>query len=127
MRAENTIQVSREKAPASARIFAAAFVGFCLTAAALVGSFPLQLSLITIFLFAGVHNFFEFRYFIARMPRRWGKSKTFYAAGIGGVLLTLAYLAIYFFFDNWLTTRDVYFAFAVAHVLAEFPFLVEML
>jgi hypothetical protein len=28
---------------------------------------------------------------------------------------------------NYTMTRDVYFAFAMAHVLAEFPFLVKML
>ena len=67
-----------------------------------IGSFPLQASIITIFLFAGVHNFFEFRYFAARMPVRWGKSKLFYAVGIGGViLLTAIYLSIYFS-SGWL-------------------------
>ena len=28
---------------------------------------------------------------------------------------------------DYMTTRDVYFAFAMAHVLAEFPFLIKML
>jgi hypothetical protein len=28
---------------------------------------------------------------------------------------------------NYVTARDVYFAFAMAHVLAEFPFLIKML
>lgn len=87
----------------SSQIFAAAFLAFCAAAAALIGSFPLQLSIVTIFLFAGVHNFMEFRYFAARMPARWGKSKTFYAVGIGGVIaLASAYLSIYFLYDNWL-------------------------
>ncbi|MDQ3800360.1 MAG: hypothetical protein M3384_12990 [Acidobacteriota bacterium] len=91
----------------SARVFAFAFLTFCAFAAALVGSFPLQLSIITIFLFAGVHNFMEFRYFVARMPLRWGKSKTFYAVGIGGVLvLTFVYLSIYFLYDNWLWSLE---------------------
>ena len=86
----------------NAQIFAAAFVAFCAFAAAIIGWFPLQLSIITIFLFAGVHNFFEFRYFLARMPVRWGKSRLFYSTGIGGVIvLTAAYLAIYFAFDDW--------------------------
>jgi hypothetical protein len=87
----------------SAQVFAFAFLAFCAFAAALIGSFPLQFSIVTIFLFAGVHNFMEFRYFVARMPLRWGKSKTFYAVGIGGVVvLASAYLSIYFLFDNWL-------------------------
>lgn len=87
----------------SARVFAFAFLAFCALTAALVGSFPLQLSIITIFLFAGVHNFMEFRYFVARMPLVWGKSKTFYAVGIGGVIMLAGgYLLIYFLYDNWL-------------------------
>jgi hypothetical protein len=28
---------------------------------------------------------------------------------------------------DYTTTRDIYFAFAMAHVLAEFPFLIKML
>lgn len=90
-----------------AQIFALLFVAFCALSATIIGAFPLQLSIVTIFLFAGVHNFFEFRYFIARMPVRWGKSKTFYAIGIGGVLiLTAAYLAIYFTANNWFWSLD---------------------
>lgn len=87
----------------SAQIFGGAFLLFCAVSAALIGSFPLQASIITIFLFAGVHNFMEFRYFVARMPVRWGKSRNFYTVGIGGVIvLTAVYLAIYFTGDNWL-------------------------
>ena len=87
----------------SAQAFGFAFSAFCAFAAALIGGFPLQLSIVTIFLFAGVHNFMEFRYFVARMPLRWGKSRMFYAVGIGGVVvLASAYLSIYFLYDNWL-------------------------
>ena len=28
---------------------------------------------------------------------------------------------------DYTTTRDIYFAFAIGHVLAEFPFLIKML
>jgi hypothetical protein len=86
----------------SAQIFALLFVVFCVLSATLIGSFPMTASIITIFLFAGVHNFFEFRYFAARMPLRWGKSRIFYAVGIGGVvLLTSTYLVIFFGSGNW--------------------------
>ena len=91
----------------SPQIFAVGFLAFCVLAAAVIGAFPLQLSIVTIFLFAGVHNFFEFRYFVARMPVRWGKSKTFYTVGIGGVLvLTTVYLTIYFTTGNWLWSLE---------------------
>ena len=86
----------------SAQFFAFGFVAFCAATAILIGSFPITASIVTIFLFAGVHNFFEFRYFAARMPIRWGKSRVFYSVGIGGVsVLTSAYLAIFFGSGNW--------------------------
>ena len=91
----------------SAQVFACGFLAFCVFCAVIIGAFPLQLSIVTIFLFAGVHNFFEFRYFAARMPVRWGKSRVFYSVGIGGVLiLTSAYLAIYFGSGNWFWNAD---------------------
>lgn len=108
MQAENQLQISVQKT-ASAHILAVVFLVFCALSAFLIGSFPLQASIVTIFLFAGVHNFAEFRYFIARMPARWGKSRGFYAVGIGGVIvLTAAYLTLYFSSGNWLWSVDVW-------------------
>ena len=52
----------------SAQTLVAAFIVCCAIASAAIGAFPLQLSIVTIFLFAGVHNVMEFRYFAARMP-----------------------------------------------------------
>ncbi len=87
----------------SAHVFVGAFVLACAVAAALIGSFPLAASIATIFVFAGVHNVMEFRYFAARMPLRWGKSRLFYSVGIGGVaVLAAAYLTLYFASGNWL-------------------------
>lgn len=87
----------------SAHVFLMAFIAACALGAVLIGSFPLQLSIITIFLFAGPHNFMELRYFVARMPVRWGRSRTYYLVGIGGVLvLASAYLTLYFASGNWL-------------------------
>jgi hypothetical protein len=92
-----------ESVAISPQVFAAGAVIFCSAAALAIGGFPLQASIITIFLFAGVHNFMEFRYFLARMPVRWGRSMMFYSVGIGGTaVLTIAYLAIYFLGGNWL-------------------------
>ncbi len=91
----------------SAQAFALAFLAFCFFSAAVIGAFPLQLSVVTIFLFAGVHNWFEFRYFAARMPARWGRSRFYYSVGIGGVIvLTAVYLAIYFGSGNWLWSAE---------------------
>ena len=91
----------------SAHLFAGAFVVACAFAALIIGSFPLQLSIVTIFLFAGPHNLMEFRYFAARMPVRWGRSTQYYSVGIGGVLfLTAAYLSLYFSSGNWLWSLE---------------------
>jgi hypothetical protein len=91
----------------SAHVFLFAFTAACAIAAAAIGAFPLQMSIATIFLFAGVHNFTEFRYFAARMPVRWGRSKVFYSVGISGVLiLAAAYIALYFSSGNWLWSLD---------------------
>src|SRR6478672_1663707 len=90
-----------------AHVLFASFVGACALAAALIGAFPLAGSIATIFLFAGVHNFMEFRYFAARMPVRWGRSKLYYSVGIGGVLLLAStYLVLYFSSGNWLWSLD---------------------
>jgi len=87
----------------SAHVFLVAFVAACAVAAVLIGSFPLQLSIVTIFLFAGPHNLMEFRYFAARMPLRWGRSRLYYSVAIGGVVvLTVSYLTLYFASGNWL-------------------------
>jgi hypothetical protein len=54
-----------------------------------------------------VHNLMEFRYFAARMPVRWGRSRLYYSVAIGGVLvLAAAYLTLYFSSGNWLWSGD---------------------
>ncbi len=92
-----------------------AFVASCAVTAVLIGSFPLQASIATIFLFAGVHNFMEFRYFAARMPLRWGRSRLFYSVGIGGVIVLAAvYLTLYFASGNWLWSLESWAVFAAS-------------
>src|SRR3712207_5198091 len=74
--------------------FALAAVSLMCASALLVGWMPLQLSVATVFLFAGPHNWVEFRYFVSRMPVRWGRSRNFFRVGIGGaLLLTILYAA----------------------------------
>ena len=97
----------------SAHVFAAVFVTACALAAALIGSAPLQASIVTVFLFAGVHNVMEFRYFAARMPLRWGRSRGFYTVGIAGVIvLAFAYLTLYFASGNWLWSSDTWITYS---------------
>jgi hypothetical protein len=71
-------------------------------AALLVSWWPLQLSIATVFLFAGPHNWMELRFFLASMPARWGRSKPFYAVGLGGVTaLTAGYVLLYALGQSW--------------------------
>ena len=99
----------------NAHYFLMAFVASCAVAAVLIGNFPLQASIATIFLFAGFHNFMEFRYFAARMPLRWGRSRLYYTVGIGGVIvLAAAYLTLYFASGNWLWSLDSWATFSAA-------------
>jgi hypothetical protein len=82
--------------------FAVPFLCFCVLAALAVSRWPLQLSIATVFLFAGPHNWMEMRFFIASMPARWGKSKPFYAVGLGGVaILTIGYVSLYALGQSW--------------------------
>jgi hypothetical protein len=56
---------------------------------------PLQVSVVTVFLFAGPHNWFELRYFLMRLPVRFGKSRNFFVTAFAGIgFLTLAYIAL---------------------------------
>src|SRR5438309_4798098 len=79
----------------SARMFALMLIVSVCTSAVLASWLPLQASILTLFLFAGPHNWFELRYFLMRLPARFGRSRNFFIvafAGIGG--LTIAYVAL---------------------------------
>jgi hypothetical protein len=74
---------------------AAGMLGLTAIAAALAGWAPIGFSIVTVFLFAGPHNWLEARYFLTRLPARWGKLWPFFTLGFGGVgLLTVAFAAI---------------------------------
>lgn len=95
--------------PTFAPRLAVPLIAFFVLAAVVVGWQPLQLSIATIFLFAGPHNWMEFRYFVARMPARWGRSKTFFTVGIGGVvLLSVAYALLYWLGQSWYLDADAW-------------------
>lgn len=82
---------------ANASPAAFAFVCVCVlaVAAALAGLAPLWLSVATVFVFAGPHNWAELRFFITRLPIRLGRSRGFFALAAAGVVgLTVAYAAL---------------------------------
>ncbi len=67
-----------------------------MAAALLSGWAPLRFSIATVFLFAGPHNWLEFRYFLTRLPARWGRLRGFFLFAFAGVLgLTAAFAGLY--------------------------------
>jgi hypothetical protein len=52
-------------------------------------------SIVTVFLFAGPHNWFELRYFLMRLPVRFGRSRNFFLTAFAGLgMLTLTYVSL---------------------------------
>jgi len=86
---------TRADARSSARTFALVLAVSACLSAALASWLPLQMSIATVFLFAGPHNWFEARYFLMRLPARFARSRNFFALAFAGVfLLTLAYVSL---------------------------------
>ena len=77
------------------RMFAGILIA-CACGSALFASWlPLQFSIVTVFLFAGPHNWFELRYFLMRLPVRFGKSHNFFITAFAGIgFLTATYVAL---------------------------------
>ena len=85
----------RVQARVSARTFAAILFASALLSAAFASWIPLQASILTVFLFAGPHTWFELRYFLMRLPVRFGRSRNLFLVAFGGIFaLTLAYISL---------------------------------
>src|ERR1700737_3160186 len=70
---------------------------FAIGAAVLAAFFPVTLSIAAVFVFAGPHNWLEARYFVARMPVRWGQQRGFFSvalAGIAGLSLSFSLFSV---------------------------------
>ncbi|HEV2800078.1 MAG TPA: hypothetical protein VGW12_06265 [Pyrinomonadaceae bacterium] len=79
----------------SASVFACAALLVFGAAALLAAWMPLRFSIVTVFLFAGPHNWFELRYFLARLPARLGRSRNFFCVAFAGIAsLIAAYAAL---------------------------------
>src|SRR5438128_2031364 len=97
------------------QLFAAGMLFLAATAAFLAGWAPLGFSIVTVFLFAGPHNWIEIRYFMARMPARWGPLRNYFLFSFGGILaLTAAQIAVWtardsdWYGDNYLTANALW-------------------
>jgi hypothetical protein len=79
----------------SLSVFTGTLIACACLSALLAGWLPLQVSIVTVFLFAGPHNWFELRYFLMRLPVRFGKSRNFFLTAFAGIgFLTIAYVAL---------------------------------
>jgi len=79
----------------SIRLFSSIVLACALLSALLASWMPLQFSVVTVFLFAGPHNWFELRYFLMRLPVRFGKSRNFFITAFAGIgFLTGTYVAL---------------------------------
>jgi len=104
-------RAARQQRVPGARLFTSAILGCLLTAAVLASWLPLQVSIVTVFLFAGPHNWFEFRYFLMRLPARFGRSRNFFVTAFAGLgFLTVTYVSLPFIYEDaswssetWLT------------------------
>lgn len=93
-----------ERAGSATKLFAVLLVSSACVSAALANWLPLQMSIATVFLFAGPHNWFEARYFLTRLPARFGRSRNFFILAFAGIfLLTIAYvsLPVLYYTDLW--------------------------
>jgi hypothetical protein len=78
-------------------------------AAAFASWLPLQVSIVTVFLFAGPHNWFELRYFLTRLPVRFGRSRNFFITAFAGLgVLTLAYVSLPFIYNARLWSDETW-------------------
>ncbi len=78
-------------------------------AALLAGWVPLQFSIVTVFLFAGPHNFFEFRYFLGRLPARWGRLRSYFLLSFTGILgLTISFAVLVWLLQADLLSRELW-------------------
>jgi hypothetical protein len=103
-RAGRSTKRATGRARASMRTFALLVIGCACVSAFLSTWLPLQVSIITVFLFAGPHNWFELRYFLSRLPLRFGRSRNFFVvafAGIGFLTLTYLSLPVLYYANYW--------------------------
>ncbi len=70
--------------------FALAALGVAGLSAFLAGWLPLAFSVVTVFLFAGPHNWLELRYFMGRMPGRWGRLRSYFLVAFAGIIILSA-------------------------------------
>jgi hypothetical protein len=96
---ESTLTWPRSETP-SGTAFGVVALALMLLALVLAGTLPVVFSIATVFLFAGPHNWLEARYFLARLPARWGKLTGYYFLAFAGIVaLTATFAGLPYFFE----------------------------
>jgi hypothetical protein len=91
------------------RLFCLVLVVCTLASGAFASWLPLQVSIITVFLFAGPHNWFELRYFLTRLPVRFGKSRNFFLTAFVGLgVLTVTYVSLPIIYQTTIWTAEAW-------------------
>jgi hypothetical protein len=87
-----------------------AIIALCvISSAAFASLLPLQVSIVTVFLFAGPHNWFELRYFLMRLPVRFGRSRNFFLTAFVGLgALTLVYVSLPLIYNATTLSEDAW-------------------
>jgi hypothetical protein len=94
--------------------FALAAISMVIVSCFLAGWAPLGFSIVTVFLFAGPHNWLEARYMLTRMPARWGPLAIYFSLGIAGVVgLALSMVALHWLAE-WLGLSEAAYLTLVA-------------
>jgi len=102
-------RTSQEGGLAPADSFGLLVIVSIVGAAAFASWLPLQISVVTVFLFAGPHNWFELRYFLMRLPVRFGRSRNFFITAFAGLgALTLAYVSLPFVYSARLWSDEAW-------------------
>lgn len=91
------------------KVFTSILLACALLSALSASWLPLQFSVVTVFLFAGPHNWFELRYFLTRLPVRFGKSRNFFLTAFAGIgFLTATYLALPLVYSLQVVSADAW-------------------
>ena len=89
------LKLNQISVPLQVRGFVVVVAACAVASAALASWLPLQVSIVTLFVFAGPHNWFELRYFLSRLPVRFGRSRQFFITAFAGLgFLTLTYVSL---------------------------------
>ena len=94
-------------------------VSFAAGAAILAGAAPLPFALCTVFLFAGPHQWVELRYFLSRLPSKFGPVRGFFQVSFAGlVFLISSYILLAFLRQQEVLSGEaLYFSYAAWHTL----------